>query len=237
MSSPPPLLPPRAWIPSSVTAANIVVGFTAMLLGVEGRYDSAVNLLLVCIFLDMADGRLARRLHATSALGQQLDSFCDLLSFGAAPAFLVYESVLSPLGLLGGAVAVAYLLAGLYRLARFNLLSDPHSKARRTTGVPIPIGAGYMMVLILMRDEVPPRWAALVVLGLALLMVSRWRLPDLKGKGLVSALLLVGICNYVAVVLWPNWYTIGWWNLWNLVILLAARIEDRRLDPAAAGAA
>ncbi len=224
------LLPPRAWIPSVVTAANIVAGFMATLLASEGHYESAVHVLLLAIFLDMFDGRLARMLKATSDFGQQLDSFSDAMSFGAAPAFLVYQATLYQLndgvGLLA---ALSFVLAGVYRLARFNLLTDAHSKARRTLGVPIPIAAGYVMAVVLMRDHLTPAWSAVIVILCSLLMVSRWRLPDLKGKGLVSAALLVGICNYLAVMFWPNWTTVIWWNLWNAVILLAARAEDRRL--------
>jgi phosphatidylserine synthase len=129
-------------------------------------------------------------------------------------------------------VALSYLLSGVLRLARFNLSTDAHSKARSTTGVPTPVGAGYVMALVLMRDEVPVLAAALVLLVMAGLMVSRLPLPEFRGKSVVSVALLVGILNYFAVVLWPNWYTIGWWNLWNLVILLVAKSEDRRFQEA-----
>jgi CDP-diacylglycerol--serine O-phosphatidyltransferase len=221
-------LPRRGWIPAAFTAANIAVGFTATLLASNGRYETAVYLLVLAIFLDMMDGRLARRLRVTSLFGKQLDSFCDVLSFGAAPAFLVYQAILRPLGVLGVAVALVYLLAAVYRLARFNLFSDEHEKARRTCGLPVPIGAGYLMAATLMRDQIDPLVSVAVVLIMAVLMASRLRLPDLKGAGLVSAMLVVGIFNYLALVVWPNWYTVGWWNLWNALILLAARSEDRR---------
>lgn len=226
-------LPPRGWIPGAVTAANIAVGFAAILLAADGRYDRAVYLLVAAILLDMLDGRLARWLGATSLFGKQLDSFCDVLSFGAAPAFLIYQALLRPLGAWAMAVSLIYLLAGVYRLARFNLVSDEHSKARRTVGLPIPIGASYLMAATLIREDLNPQWAAVAVLIMATMMVSRWRLPDIKGTGLVTAMLIVGMFNYMAVVVWPNWYTVGWWNVWNLVILAAARSEDRRLAPEA----
>lgn len=222
------LLPPRSWVPNAVTAANIACGFIAMLKAAEGRFDQAVYLLLAAILLDSLDGRLARLLHATSTLGQQLDSFSDALSFGAAPAFLIYQARLHELGAAGMGVALFYMLAGIYRLARFNLLSDAHCKARRTLGVPIPIAAGYLMAAVLMRGDLGPVWSAAVVLVMGGLMLSRWQLPDLKGKGLVSAMLLVGLCNYLAVVAYPSWETVIWWNIWNVLILLAAKAEERR---------
>ena len=63
----------------------------------------------------------------------------------------------------------------------------------------------------------------------ALAMVSKWRLPELKGGSVVTLLMGVGVLNYLAVVVWPNWYTVAWWNVWNVTILLAARSEDRRM--------
>jgi len=222
-------LPPRSWLPSLVTAANISAGFVSMLLAADGKFAAAVYLLVLAIVLDILDGRLARWLHATSEFGRQLDSFSDAVSSGAAPALLVYLAVLRDLGIVGVAVALVYVLAGLFRLVRFNLLSDPHSKARRSLGVPIPVGAGYLMAVALMRDSIDPWWGAVVVLVAAVAMTSRVRFPNLAGTNVVTGMLVVGILNYIAVVAWPNWYTVGWWNVWNLMILVAARFEDRRL--------
>jgi len=222
-------IPPRGMLPAALTAANICLGFASLLETAAGRYDRAVHLLVLAVLLDTLDGRVARWLRATSIFGKQLDSFCDVLSFGAAPAFLVFHAQLRPLGAPGLAVALAYLLAGVFRLARFNLLADPHAKARRTLGLPIPIGAGYLMALTLMRDRVPEVAGAMTVVLVTSLMLSRWRLPELRGAGVVTAALLVGIVSYLAVVVWPNWYSVIWWNGWNLVILVLARREDRRV--------
>jgi CDP-diacylglycerol--serine O-phosphatidyltransferase len=216
------------FIPNSVTAANIVVGFVSMLAAADGRFDLAVYLLVCAVLLDMSDGLLARKLHVTSKFGQEMDSLSDSLSFCAAPAFLVHQAMLKPLGGFGVAIAITYVLAGVFRLARFNLISDEHEKGRWTTGVPTPIGAGYIMALVLMRGEVPLAGAVTLVLVLAMLMVSRWHLPELKGSNLVSSFLLIGMCTFFGVVFWPSWTTIGIWNAWNLVILLAARAEAKR---------
>ncbi len=218
------------FIPNAVTAANIAVGFLAMLAAADGRFELSVYLLFVCIFLDMADGRLARALKVTSKFGQEMDSLSDTVSFCVAPAILVQRSVLAPLEGVGVAVAVGYILAGVYRLARFNLTSDEHSKARKTLGAPTPIAAGYLMALVLMRDQVPAPAGAALVLVMGMLMVSRIQLPELHGKSLVSVLLLVGLVNYFALVIWPSWYTVIWWNVWNAVILVAAHREDRRFE-------
>jgi len=221
--------PRRIWLPSMLTAASIAAGFLSMILAAGGRFDAAVYLLVLAIGLDTFDGRVARWLGATSEFGRELDSISDAVSSGAAPALLVYLAQLRSLGAVGVAVAVIYLLAGMYRLARFNVLSDAHSMARRTIGIPIPVGASYLMAVVLMRDQLPAAAAAGVALVAALGMASRWKLPALKGANLSTAMLGVGILNYLTFVVWPNWYTVGWWSFWNLLIIIVARSEDRRL--------
>lgn len=220
-------LPPRSWIPNAATGANIACGFVSMLFTAAGRFDMAVYLLVAAVLLDLVDGKLARKLNATSEFGKQIDGYCDLLSFGAAPALLAHQALLHELGAVGVGAVLVYLLAGVYRLARFTLYSDAHRKDSRTLGAPIPIGAGYLMAIALMRAQLDPRIALGVVLLMSAAMVSRWRLPAFSGFGLVTLTLIVGVLNYLAVVIWPGWPTVVWWNAWNLVILLAARREDR----------
>lgn len=220
----------RYILPNAASAANLACGFCSLLAAARGELDLAVHLLVIAIVLDMTDGRLARALGATSKFGQEIDSFCDALSFCAAPAFLAYQAVLEPLGAAGVAAALIYLLSGIFRLARFNLTSDVHRKASRTVGVPTPIGAGYLMALSLMRAEVTPEVGAAVVLVMSALMLSTWGLPELHGRSVVTAMLAVGVVNYLIVVARPSWTTVGWWNLWNAAIVVAARMRDRRAE-------
>jgi CDP-diacylglycerol--serine O-phosphatidyltransferase len=229
-------IPWRLVVPNLVTGANIAIGFCSILASAHGRYDLAVRLLVAAIFCDMFDGQLARRLRATSKFGQEMDSLSDALSFGAAPAFLVYAALLQELGPWGVAVAVLYLMAGVLRLARFNVTANEHVKDRRTLGVPIPVAAGYAMAVALMRGKLDPWAGAAVIVAMALLMVSRIRLPHLKGNTLVTWMLLVGICNYLAVVARPGWPTVVWWNVWNVAILAAAWATERRERPTGAPA-
>lgn len=214
------------FVPNSVTAANIVVGFIAMLAAADGKFKLAVYLLFVAMLLDLVDGRLARKLGATSKFGQEMDSLSDSLSFCAAPAFLAHQAILAPLEGLGVAVAAAYVLAGVFRLARFNLMSNEHEKADQTTGVPTPVAAGYLMALVLMRDQIPVPAAATVILIFAMLMMSRWHLPELRATGLMGAAAALGILSYLALIVWPSWYTVGLWNFWGVLILLLAKRES-----------
>lgn len=218
----------RFLAPNLVTIANISCGFVSLGMAAEAHYDLAVWVLYVAIVLDVLDGRVARWLKATSEFGKQLDSFSDALSFGVAPAFLVWRANLHGLGQAGLAVALAYMVAGVLRLARFNIISDAHAKSSRTVGMPIPIGAGYLMAAVAMRDEIPPAATALVVFALALCMISRWPLPNLRGKDVVTGMLLVGAGTYTAVLVWPSWTTVAIWNLWNVAIVVVAGAEGRR---------
>jgi CDP-diacylglycerol--serine O-phosphatidyltransferase len=224
----------RVLAPSAVTSANIAAGFMAMVAAADGRYELSVYLLVVAILCDVLDGTVARLLGATSDFGQEMDSFSDAISFGVAPAFLVYLAVLRPLGFWGMVVSLVYLLAGVTRLTRFVLTSDAHDKELRTTGAPIPVAASYLMAAVLMRDSLSAQATVAVVLVMSLLMVSRIRLPNLKGKNVVTAMLLFGIVNYLLVVIFPSWLTIGWWNVWNACILLVAKIQSNRLEPSEA---
>ena len=202
-----------------------------MLATADGRYETAVYLLALAIVLDTLDGNVARWLRATSQFGQEMDSFSDAISFGAAPSFLLYMALLKPLGMVGFVVSMIYLLSGVYRLARFNLTTDAHTKDQYSTGVPIPVGAGYLMATVLMRDEISPWVGSAVALTFAILMMSRITLPNLKGRNIVTAMLFVGMMNYLLVISWPNWYTVIWWNIWNAAILIvAARRHTNQSD-------
>lgn len=227
-----PRPPVRLLAPNAVTAANIASGFSAMLAATDGRFELAVYLLLLAITLDMCDGIVARLLDATSEFGQEMDSFSDAVSFGVAPAFLLQRALLADAGLWGIVVSVVFLLCGVLRLTRFVLTTDAHGKERRTDGVPIPVAASYIMAMVLMRDEIPAIAAAAVALVMAGLMISHVRLPNLKGRNVVTALMLVGMTNYFALVFHPSWITIGWWNVWNVVIIVVARAHERKLSPA-----
>lgn len=226
----------RLLVPTVLTLANISTGFVAILVASQDRFLLATWLVVGAILLDGMDGRVARWLGATSELGRQLDSFSDAVSCGVAPAFLVYQAMLEPLGVFGAVVATAYLLAGVARLTRFNLTSDVHVKARRTLGVPIPIAAGYMLALVAMRGHVDAPIAAVVVLVLGVAMVSRWRLPELRGD-VVGLFILIGLGSYFAVLLHPSWVTVAAWNGWNVVILTVAALAERRARRAEAAGA
>ena len=115
-------------IPNAVTLANIALGFLGMVAAARGQFERSVVFLFGAALCDLADGKLARALDATSKFGMELDSLSDMVSFGIAPAVLVYLAVLQQLGSVGLAIAIAYPLCGAIRLARYN--SDSAASAR-----------------------------------------------------------------------------------------------------------
>jgi CDP-diacylglycerol--serine O-phosphatidyltransferase len=208
-------------VPNAVTLANIVCGLLTIIAAAEGRYERAAWLIFIGALCDMADGRLARLLDATSKFGMELDSLSDAISFGVAPAVLVYFAVLRPLGAAGLAVAVGYVLCGVLRLARYNVETSPLA-ALTFLGCPIPIAAGYMISFVLVRAQLSAFSVALGTVFLAGCMVSTLKIPKFrKGGGLPIAMLLIGLALFVVFLRAPGALTWHLWNGWNWVMIAA----------------
>ena len=171
-------------IPALFTVGNVFCGYLSLMAAVRGRYDLAAGLIFLAGFLDSLDGRVARMTGSTSAFGEQLDSLSDVLSFGLAPAFLVFHWGLSTHGRLGLFASFLFLVCGACRLARFNVQIHVVDK-RWFVGLPIPAAAGALCGLIWVIPEPlsDPRIATAflgVTLVLGFLMVSTFRYRSFK---------------------------------------------------------
>ncbi len=211
---------PKHVVPNLFTLANITFGFFSMLAAAQGRYERAVLCLFGAAICDLLDGKLARMLDASTRFGMELDSLSDAISFGIAPALLIYLAVLSPLGLAGAVLAIAYVLTAVVRLARYNV--DTATIGDVTfQGVPTPIAAGYIMTFVMVRHDLP---IALVAAGTGLIacaMVSTIKIPKFRAGGLPFAMLIFGIGTFVAFLWRPGAITWHVWNGWNLVLVAA----------------
>src|SRR5512147_1295752 len=118
----------RGFFPGSFTMGNVVCGFLSILSVFQGHITTAAYLILLAAFLDSLDGKVARLSGTTSQFGVELDSLADFLSFGVAPAVIVYATKLNTLGPWGWIIAVVYIMAAAFRLARFNVLADTDEK-------------------------------------------------------------------------------------------------------------
>jgi CDP-diacylglycerol--serine O-phosphatidyltransferase len=151
-------------------------------------------------FFDAFDGRVARLTRTQSDFGVELDSLADVISFGVAPAILVFKWALGGLGFLGFFICSAYASCGAIRLARFNVLAHSESGTQRYfVGLPIPLAAGMLVSVVIALNalhesvaEAIGLWPiAILVLGLAFLMVSTVRYRTFKEAGLNPRTLLV----------------------------------------------
>lgn len=143
--------PPRVAVPSFFTLMNLFCGFLALTQVWEGSFTMACWLIVLAGFFDLLDGMMARLTNAVSPFGVELDSLSDVVSFGIAPAFLVYVYSLSDLGPLGLIVAALPALCGAVRLARYNMSFDGEKKDH-FEGLPIPVQAVTVVALILTAE-------------------------------------------------------------------------------------
>ncbi len=144
---------PRAAVPSFFTLMNLFCGFLSLIQVLEGRLEYAGWLILLASFFDMMDGMMARLTNGTSPFGMELDSLCDIVSFGVAPAFMIYVFGLQEYGTPGVIIASLPALAGAVRLARFNVNFEG-TKSDYFVGMPIPVSAMVIVAIILNADLV-----------------------------------------------------------------------------------
>ncbi len=181
-------------LPNLFTVSSIFLGFYALVLCAgdatpQQLYQAALAIFFA-MFFDGFDGRVARMTKTQSEFGVQLDSLADVVSFGAAPALLVYKWALAPLGFVGLFVAFSFAACGALRLARFNVLAQRGEKgsSRFFVGLPIPLAAGAIVALVIAHyrqfgSATNPGMHALVagvVALLSFLMVSTIRYRTFK---------------------------------------------------------
>lgn len=188
-------LPPkqrlRVTLPSMITTGNMACGFSAMLLAMSNNPTPAAALIAAAIVFDIADGAVARLVGATSPFGVQLDSLADLISFGIAPATLIYAWALDKQPVIAWGAAFLWLSCAGFRLARFNFTIDPTADKRYFVGLPSPGAAAVVMATVfalndtdLIGRDMRGGWTivlpALISVVPALLMVSTIRFRSFR---------------------------------------------------------
>src|SRR5215468_5248768 len=194
-------------LPALFTVGNIFCGWLSMEASQSGAFDHAAMLVFLAAVLDGLDGRVARMTGTTSAFGEQLDSLADVVSFGVAPALLVYKWALADFDRAGLFVSFLFVVCGACRLARFNVQVHVVDK-KYFVGLPIPSAACALCGLVwVLPDPLPSREAKaaflLVTALLSYLMVSTFRYRSFKDVDLKSrrSRMLVPLFALVLVVL------------------------------------
>lgn len=193
-------------LPNLITTANIFFGFFAIIQSVKGHFKSAAYAIVLAAIFDMLDGRLARLTRSTSKFGAEYDSLCDLVSFGVAPAVLLYLWALQPFGRLGWVACFFFMTAGALRLARFNVQAHLIEKGF-FQGLPIPMAAGIVASSVLAYYDMG--WIAegdvgllLMTFVVALVMVSNFRYRSFKDIDLRERLPFHNLVLGVLLLAW-----------------------------------
>ena len=137
----------RVILPNMLTLIGVCIGLTSIRFALDGKFEFAIIAIIFAALIDGLDGRIARLIKGTSKVGKELDSLTDMISFGVAPAFIMFFWKLNTLGRFGWLVCLIYVICVALRLARFNVNSnqDPSWKDNFFEGVPSP--AGGILVL------------------------------------------------------------------------------------------
>jgi len=137
----------RVILPNMLTLIGVCIGLTSIRFALDGRYEFAIIAIIIAAVIDGLDGRIARLIKGTSKVGKELDSLTDMISFGVAPAFIMYFWKLNELGRLGWLICLIYVICVALRLARFNVNTgqEPSWRDNFFEGVPSP--AGGILVL------------------------------------------------------------------------------------------
>jgi CDP-diacylglycerol--serine O-phosphatidyltransferase len=211
----------RAVLPNAITAAALCSGLTGIRFAIVGDWEKSLFAIILAGVLDGIDGRIARLLKAQSRFGAELDSLADSLSFGMAPALVLFLWSLQDLPRFGWFASLAFAICCALRLARFNARIDedeqPHKSAGFLTGVPAPVAAGlaFLPMYLWIASGEPifrePWLVAVWVAAIAFLMISNlatlsWKSIRPRSNIRLEAIALAGLV--FAALLTDPWWTL-----------------------------
>ena len=203
----------RIILPNMLTLIGVCIGLTSIRFALDGKFEFAIIAIIFAALIDGLDGRIARLIKGTSKVGKELDSLTDMISFGVAPAFIMYFWKLNTLGRFGWLVCLIYVICVALRLARFNVNSsqDPSWRDNFFEGVPSPAGGILVLTpliisitnfdyILLNYDIIVPTFFIVT----SLLLISKF--PSYSFKKIViqrktTIFLLFGIVLFVGLLL------------------------------------
>ena len=232
-------------VPNVLTLLALCAGMTAIRFAIAGEFQYAVFAIIAAGVFDGLDGRLARLLKATSPFGAELDSLSDFISFGVAPAAVLYLWTMAQWHSIGWAIVLFYGVCCALRLARFNTqlgAEPPPWRANFFSGAPAPAGAGLLMLPMFVSFEWgdwiarSPYLNGIWISGVALLMVSTVPTVSLKRiriapQYVVPTLLGIGLMTaFFTTAPWPTLVVVGLLYLGSIPLTIRASGRLRRAD-------
>ena len=191
-------------LPNLFTTAGVFAGFYAIMQAQLGQYEAACVAIYVAMVMDIVDGRLARLTNTQTEFGSQYDSLADMVSFGVAPALILFDYALHDMGRLGSLIAFVYIACAALRLARFNVAKS--NDKRFFIGVPSP-GAAAMIatvIWVMVDYQIRPDFfkyiLGLLMLLLALAMVSNIKYRSFKDIEVREQIPFIGLTVLVIVI-------------------------------------
>lgn len=198
-------------LPNLLTTGNMLCGFFAIIYSIRSEYVIAAYAIVAAAVFDMLDGRVARMTKTESPFGAQYDSLSDVVSFGMAPAVLLYLWALEPFGRLGWLASFSYLACAALRLARFNVQASEEKNYFQ--GLPTPMAAGIVSSGVLcfydlQIDAYRSHVLLIIAFGLAVVMVSNFRYRSFKDidfrRKLPFTYLVIGVLVFILIALRPE---------------------------------
>ncbi|WP_217597418.1 CDP-diacylglycerol--serine O-phosphatidyltransferase [Cohnella sp. GbtcB17] len=172
-------------LPNLFTIGNLFLGVLSIILAFNDRADGAALLVIIAMLPDGLDGRVARALNVQSEFGKELDPLSDVISFGAAPAFIMYQAAFTDVNpALAWIITAIFPVCGALRLARFNVIEGIPGYF---IGLPIPAAGGVLAALALFHNDLHVYLLLVATLALSFLMVSSLKYPNFKKLGLPKA--------------------------------------------------
>lgn len=198
-------------LPNLLTTGNMFCGFFAIIYSIRNEFIIAAYAIVAAAVFDMLDGRVARMTNTESPFGAEYDSLSDVVSFGMAPAVLLYLWALEPFGRLGWLASFGYLACAALRLARFNVQAS--SEKNYFQGLPTPMAAGIVSSAVLCFNDLQidayrSHILLVIAFGLAIVMVSNFRYRSFKDidfrKKQPFTYLVIGVMLFILVALRPE---------------------------------
>ena len=203
----------RMILPNMLTLIGVCIGLTSIRFALDGRFELAIIAILFAALIDGLDGRIARLIKGTSKVGKELDSLTDMISFGVAPAFIMYFWKLNTLGRFGWLLCLVYVICVALRLARFNVNSnqEPSWRDNFFEGVPSPAGGVIvLMPLVYSLSEIQifsinyDYFVPILFVLVSILLISKvptYALKKISVPRNMTIFLLLGVALYFGLLL------------------------------------